>query len=211
MIRRRRRRVHIHDGVRAIYLAHPRTASVATGTALERRGFDEIAGGHLTLEAARQASNVRVPDSLDSWTVFTTVRNHWDTVVSWLHLGSSEEPVTREAIRDLVDRRREIEPGRLFGLHLDAADVVLRYEHLQKGLDRLLDSLGLEPVEIPREHVSVTRPDAPYRELYDSETRSLVRELFGGEIERLDYDFGGPRGRPQNGFQGTDHLEPVEA
>lgn len=179
----------IHPEARVAYLAHPRTASVATEEALlSRPGWRRSEGAQ-----DRHAAADRIPEIGDPgrWTLLTTVRNHWDAMVSFAHWKVFDMAFGTEYIEALVATTREyIRPPRLWWRHLPRADHVLRYERLEADLAAALASVGLAvPDRIPRANVSAGRDDPDHRPFYDAEAREAIRSLFGPEIEELGYTY----------------------
>ncbi len=182
--------MYVHDTVRLAYLAHPRTASVATRDALLLGGFRAASGHHTGLPRPGLE-----PPLEGDWKIFTTVRNPWDTAVSWIyHMNRATPPPARPWPLDLF--KNDLGPrnswittyGRLFWM-LEDADVVLRYESLQDELDKFLTGEGVEPVPLLRANLSAARGGADYRSFYTDETQDFVGELFKSEIEALGYTF----------------------
>ena len=175
--------MYINWEKRLIYLASPRTASVATSDALLQTGFVRFKGHHGGMERA---------GSLDrtSFTTFTTVRNHWDTVISWMfwnHHGPSFS--IRSIEKALAEAESWITYHRLFSLHLDHADIVWRYETLRQDMDTTLAKYNLVAPPLARKNVSGGRSSQDYHDYYTPETQEYVHTRFKDEIERLGYTF----------------------
>ena len=173
---------HLAD--RRIHLAHARTASRATEKALERIGFQTVPGlgRHARLY---DAGSPVTPANRDEWSVSTTVRNHWDAAVSWVLWDLVDKPLLWDPwdIRQLERVFRIAKPyikgGRMYALHLDEADVMLRFETLDADLE---DWVG--GVELERHGVSKRRHEIPPMTI---EAFTYIDRRFADEIERLGY------------------------
>lgn len=172
--------MYYHPKKRLVYLAHPRTASVATAQALQRVGF---------LPSAVKRSG-RHHDPLDDerqgWRVLTTVRNAWDAAVSWVFFRCKGEPPSWDLDTfktHLGELNHYIRDGRMWW-HLEQATRVLRFERLEGDLADEVGELGL-----PRVNVSADRHGRHYRDFYMPETRDFVGELFAPEIAALGQAF----------------------
>lgn len=183
----------VHRGARVVYLAHPRTASVATERALLRgAGWEEVCpemGRHATMDRwpwwARQSDEER-----ERWEVLTTVRNHFDALVSWSFLRIFDLPrLGADYVRAIIQNSPTyfVAPGRMWGLHSDVATRLLRYESLQSDLDAALAGRGLPAVQLEPENVSQARERRPYQEFYDAGSRDLAATVFGDEMRTMNY------------------------
>lgn len=203
--------VYYHPEKRLIYLAHPRTASVATANTLKRVGFEKWGGDHhlrLWEHSAPRAAHLPDPrpngselvtkDNRRDWTVFTVVRNQWDTAASWVFRRFKTWTHPEFNLKNLrtaleynywVDVDLPIGECRFWGLHSDDADEILRYESLDTDINQLLVRFGLPTISIVRFNVSKHRRGRSYRELHSEETRRYVAEQFSEEIERFGYGF----------------------
>lgn len=188
--------MYIHHDAHLIFLAHPRTASMATATALKSIGFEKLdppSDHHSRLWAEGTPFNF---DNRSKWTAFTAVRNHWDTVISWLFRRYSgranPEPPSfnQDALESVLDKSNHwVWPHRLWALHADDADVILHYEVLEGELNALLAGHDLGPVSLPLENVSENRGWRAYQMFYSPDTRAFIAERFADEIEALRYHF----------------------
>ncbi len=170
---------------RMIYLAHPRTASTATAALLQTKGFEPSHGHHSRMWTPG------CPITRGEWadyTVFTTIRNHWDTVVSWLHstLGTHLKEMPLIGVDDLETLNPQyVHAHELWWMHTADADVVLRYETLNEDLSRVL---GMK-VEVPFKNVSSRRNDKHYSHFYTHYARKFVGVKFAKEIAECRYEF----------------------
>ncbi|CAN5126645.1 sulfotransferase family 2 domain-containing protein [soil metagenome] len=142
---------------------------------------------------ARKAREIVGQEVWRSYTKITVERNPWDQVVSqyyWMARKLPDPPSFADYVRsprvaNLAETNARIYriQGRL------VADHVLRFESLADDLDTLWRELELpgEP-DLPRAKSGV-RPDVPYRDLYDDETRDLVGTLFAASISDFGYSF----------------------
>ncbi len=167
----------VSDEMQMVYLASPKTASKATKEALRPLGFEKRAGHHTVM-----------PHPGPGWTVFTTVRNHWDAWVSWFFFaGPRGLPFGQSWIERWLANQRGYYPWpqEMYGLYTREADRVLRYEHLQEDLNDLFQ----REVPLPVVNEGVLRKHRPYQPFYDEQTRLWVGQNFSEEIERYGYTF----------------------
>lgn len=183
--------MYINKDAKLIYLAHPRTASVATSATLRKVGFKKLEPPSDHHSQLWDQGTPVTPENRHEWVVFTTVRNHWDAMISWAFKKYRQEP--KEWNTEVFDRvfkgNRWITEDRLWWLHLDEADVVLRYENLQEDFNSLLREHGIDPPVLVRENIGRERNGRPYWIFYDRETKLYIYEKFKDEIHRLDYRF----------------------
>ncbi len=133
-------------------------------------------------------SRIVTKENRSKWIVFTTVRNHYDALVSWVckrYKNRTQTPWDLEAFKTALRANVWVEGHSLWGRHMHSADVVMRYESLELNLESVL---GFRLV-IPPINVSEQRKGRPYREFYTDETREYVAERFGGEMRRFGYGF----------------------
>ena len=138
--------------------------------------------------------------------VVTTTRNPFDFYVaehqrtrtrwvhelrdpaSWVHVtpGAVDRIVDAvtldfdEWLARVIDTR---DPRRINAGHVEEADVVLRMEHLELDVHRLL---GLELAVPP---TNVTARDRAYWQAYDADSRRLVETTHAEDLERFGYAF----------------------
>jgi hypothetical protein len=159
------------------FIAHPRTASVATGQALLDLGFEKMMGHH---QFSVKVLNPR-------WTVFATVRNPFDLMVSWYyHKKKYQAHTFQEWLpKFLAESNQYLDQGLFFGL--PHCTRVLRYEILQEDFNLVLVEAGFPPVEIPHKNVSIARPYKPLSEYYNHKLINLMKAHFGEEIRQNGY------------------------
>lgn len=187
--------MYIHASARAIYLAHPRTASNATVAALREVGFEKAGPPSDHHGRLWDGSTPVTPETRSDWLVFTAVRNHYDAAVSWLMRNSVGREMLRthsrtEAFRTVLSNgNRWVRERSLWWLHSDDADRVMRYEQLEQDLAEVLAELGLPAPQLPRVNVTDERAARPHREFYDEAAREYVAGRFGREMEAFGYEF----------------------
>jgi hypothetical protein len=187
--------MYVHHEARMIYLAHPKTASGATSTALKSIGFIRPDGSP---DHARMGD---VGTPAGDWFVFTTVRNHWDALASWTvrRCQNSRGVPSTFTVRmlELVCRDADggadkrpwhlIEPLRMW-FHLPV-DHVMRFETLRDDLSDVLKSRGLHVPHLHPENMTAERNGKSYREFYTPDTRDFVYDRFTDEIKQFRYSF----------------------
>ncbi len=170
--------MYVHQEKKVAFIAHPRTASQATGSVLKIRGFKLIGGHHQFPEEWKP----------EGWTTFATVRNPFDLMVSWYYqeMYKSGREVEfdwwlRERLQKPNDYMRQ---GLFFGL--DFCTDILHFENLQEEFNQLMKRVGLSPMKIPWKNVSDKRAGRHFIYYY---TPNLI-ELMGKKFDSLIHDHG---------------------
>lgn len=171
-----------HPDRKLLYLPHPRTASVATEQMLDGRGFVDPAPD-LDKHAPLSDLTEHTGQDLTEWSVATTVRNHFDALVSWSFVEYASLPFGVDWLERFVESCVYATESALYPLHLTAADVLLRYEQLERDLSAWLST----DVELGRAHVSEGRNGREYQQFYDTPSRKWVQDRYGGEMNNLGY------------------------
>ena len=131
-----------------IYLAHPRTASIATERALAKmfpRRSKKTANHHAQLHEI----TFRHGDEK----IFTTIRNPLDMIVSWYVANSNWHD--RSMLTFILDYKHSMmdRDGDLFYFTKDAHKYI-RWENLQQEFNDLMNSWGFRPSKIPVTNVT---------------------------------------------------------
>lgn len=148
-------------------------------------------------------------------TVFTAVRNPYDSLVSlWSKYVGAYVPLLDDPEAFIHDQPRMVKDiefcrdhsfaewvefrygskrdgtrRHLYGGYIDDVDRILRFESLQQDLDQLLSDLEAPPLPpIPVLNKTENRDD-DYREHYDDRSRAIVRDVFAADLERFGYRF----------------------
>jgi hypothetical protein len=161
---------------------------------------------HITRTQLLEAGLLSV-EAADRLLTFTTVRNPFDSLVS-LYVKRRDVLTDERWATDTAHNRELLALAkrtsfpeyldtlyggagrqRLFGPHLEGADVVLRFEHLQADFDCVLQRLGVPGrIEIPRHNVTTVRA-RDYRSYYSPEARAIVERVFAEDLERFGYEY----------------------
>lgn len=177
--------MYVHEETGLCFLAAARTASRAVAEALkDQLGFVMYGEHH---DGPEQGYDMK------GFTPFSTVRNHWDTVISfWYNVRMHQ----KQAIPSLgwlasyfSKNRGYFWPGRMFKFREVEGITLLRYEHLERDLNHILGVQDLGPVELPKVGVSEEREGRHYSRFYDHDTRHFVQWCFLPEITALGYQF----------------------
>jgi hypothetical protein len=160
-----------------VYLAHARTASRATRDAL------------LTLpdaHASKATHHAKLDQVVgyDGELVVATIRNPYDTLVSWwLHFKDMEflSFLQEYDHYPFLDG----DPPDLFW-HCTPTTHVLRWETLQEDFDKLLDGLDLPRLKLEIKGPT-KRKTLPWHEYYDEATTAAANERFGHIADKWGY------------------------
>jgi len=169
------------------FLAAPRTGSKAVAAALlEQRGAVLIGSHHTTPD---QHPEIEIDSS---WTVCSTTRNHWDTMVSWWfklqRLEKSMLPLIKFLPRFCENNPNFVQGGQLWHNTLPHTNNVLRYDWLQADLDMALVKAGMAPVDLPKV-VDSKRLGTPYQVCFKQPSKEWVGNYFKDEIAKCGYKF----------------------
>jgi hypothetical protein len=153
---------------------------------LKQRGFLQVGNHHSRIFDKPSPVN---GSNVSEWIILTTIRNHYDTMVSW---AAQNVPTSQKEFLTLTAPELErvsskeskyIRPHSLWWMHLPHTTEVLRFESLNQDLSRVL---GCE-VELPVSNVSKRRGGRHYREFYTPEARAYVAGRFKEEMEECGY------------------------
>lgn len=140
---------------------------------------------------------------IETYFVFTLVRNPWDRMVSyyhWLREQGFEHPAVRLAKRldfsPFLNDPATCAACRGDTSHhyvcdqngADRCNLYLRLEHLPKDLPPLEAAIGIKLPMIPRENQSPRSAD--YRPYYSLQDASLIANLYAPDIAKFGYQFG---------------------
>ena len=141
-------------------------------------------------------------EQIESYSVFTIVRNPWDRLVSYYHWLKSQKfdhPAVKcahensfpEFLSDPMTRR---------SLHNDAAkyyvsdrngadrcDLYLRLEFLQQDIRLLEQRLDMKLAILP--HDNRSDRDMDYAGYYDTQSKDVIGSVFAEDIEKFNYSF----------------------
>lgn len=153
--------------------------------------------GHAKAKDIRQFIGSRL---FDDYVKITSERNPWDRQVSlFSHRSNSKQQL------NLSDFDRCICSPVYDALHYNRlhnwdiysvddriiADYVIRFEHLNSDLVRVLDAIGIDPerYELPHRRGQHRKGSNSYQDLYTDRSRELVGKWYAKEIEHFGYEF----------------------
>jgi hypothetical protein len=126
--------------------------------------------------------------------IFSVIRNPWDRFVSgWKYCASTRTRSLRDVLLDPPqtghDYRHVTRPQ--VDILVDnegrsVADVVLRFETLQRDFDDVCDRLAMSRTPLPRLNLGNRRD---YHDYFDDETRALFMRRFDRDISALGYSY----------------------
>jgi hypothetical protein len=91
----------------------------------------------------------------------------------------------RKRLRAALRAQRQLD---LYRAYTEGADVILKFESLQRDFDALLASRDLPPIQIPQINRTVEREHS-YRDVYSRAGRRLVERHYSQYMERYGYEF----------------------
>lgn len=176
---------------RMCFLANPKTASLATAFTLETLGFEHYGDQH----APPAGSGWEHRDEIDgTWTTFCTVRNHFDTMVSW-YFHQTRTPGTskyfgwpfEKFLYTWAQNPRWFRDGKMYWERWPLCNKVLRYETLQAGFDELLASHEFPQTMLQVHNVGKNREKRAHHAFYSEKSIEFMRDTFGAEMCLLNY------------------------
>lgn len=207
--------MHINSNGKWIFIHIPKTGGMTIRKSFGGRMIKRIEQNDPNVPPEQKAhSNVRqIRDEYKDYFTFTVVRNPWDRLVSYYSFlcqrkmlpGEEHYPVEKwrangfkdwllndkfyptwanppqpyEQIRNQSDFI-EVD-GKL------AVDYILRFEHLEAGLNDLGQRINLyQRTPIYKRNPSIHKP---YREMYDDDAREFVELHHQRDISRFNYSF----------------------
>jgi len=213
-----------------LFLLAPRTGSTAVAEALcgdaagrwippenilDRRGRIMVQKKHATARQLVRAGLLAKKD-LAELTIFTTVRNPFDSLVSlYVKKRNTYQPlrqredsfvnripgyssdmdfVMNHTFSAWIERRYGLASRvPLLGIHLyrrylrDAHDV-MRFESLETDLQTIAARLGVGPLSLGQKNVTRER-EPGYRPYYTEKARRIVGKIFRPDLDRFGYRF----------------------
>ena len=167
--------MYVHKEKKVVFIAHPRTASSATGHTLLQMGFT-IWGNHHAFDWQLE---------FEGWVVGCTVRNPFDTMVSWYYNKPREESFDLWLPRFLSECHYLIDNHLMF-YGQPYATHVLHFENLQDDFTCFCGDANLPYMTIPHRNVS-QRKKAHFMTFYNFARTKLVIERFSDDFVNNGY------------------------
>ena len=182
----------ILDDLRVLFVHIARTGGTSIEAALAGQDWWNISPETKHL-SARQLRALAGEDRWSSYFKFTIVRNPWDRIISMLATGwwNSDE---RNPKADLISFLTTLSPhthekySSLFYADIidEELDLIVRFEELQSGFDRICERLNKPAFALPRKEA---RDHLHYSAYYTDEARDCVGKLFAKDIAQYGYSF----------------------
>lgn len=141
-------------------------------------------------------------EQIESYFVFTIVRNPWDRMVSyyhWLKAQNFDHPAVKCA-HDHSFTEFLSDPETRLSLQNDAAkyyvsdhngvdccDLYLRLEFLQQDVKLLEQRLEIKLADLP--HDNSSHRDMDYTSYYDTQCKDIIGSVFADDIKKFSYSF----------------------
>jgi len=213
----------ISHGRKYIFVHIPKTGGTSLSLGLEARAMkDDILIGD-TPKAINRRSRIKgvrssgrlwkhsrltdiyglvTQEQIESYFVFTIVRNPWDRMVSYYHwlkeqkfnhpaVGIAQDnsfadflinPIIQDSLQNDATRNYVSDSN-----GVEQCEMYLRLEALPQDTDRLEQALGIKLAVLP--HDNRSNRDMDYAGYYDAYSKSVVETAFADDISRFDYKF----------------------
>jgi len=217
----------VSDRYNLIFILNPRTGCTATSemmlqkmegywappeNILDQNDKIEVQSKHTT--ATELKTHALIPaDKLNSYTIFTAVRNPFDSIVSlwtkkrYKYVGAKrtnpnsivnlikgydqdmdfiQTHTFSEWVIEVLGSRKNLAVNTK---HVAGTNHVLKFENLQADFSAMLQGLSIEePFTIKTLNKTKNR-DAGYRQYYEPEARQLLEDKLASELETFGYTF----------------------
>jgi Sulfotransferase family len=217
----------VSDRYNLIFIMNPRTGCTATSemmlqkmdgywapaeNILDQNGKIKVQSKHTTAKELR-AYRLVPADKLDSYTVFTTVRNPFDSIVSlwtkkrYKYVGAKrtnpksivnqikgydqdmdfiQNHTFSEWVIEVLGRRKNLTVNTK---HVVGTNHVLHFETLQGDFNTMLHDLDITE-KFTIEAINKTKNREPeYRQYYDDDARQLLEDKLASELKEFGYLF----------------------
>ena len=165
-----------------VYLAHPRTASMAT-----QRALKQMCGRRMKWERT-QPHHVGLkdcPNRTGNEFVFTTIRNPLDAITSWYQLNPALHPKGFEWFVENYKHNFLEQDGRMW-YFIDQVDWVMRFETLQQDFNTVCLKF-----QRPRFRIlpfNTTKGKRPYHDYHNHNTIKMMWQRFPKDMA-LYYEY----------------------
>jgi hypothetical protein len=182
------------DDLHLIFVHITRTGGTSIEVALTGEDWWRISPQTKHL-SARQIRWQCGEDKWNNYLKFSIVRNPWDRVVSMFATGwwmgddrqPNAEAEFEHFIENLAPHPHETYSSLMYSEIInEELDIIIRYEALQQGFDRVCELINRPPMILGREE---SRDRRHYSVYYNDVTRRKVAELFNKDIEDYQYVF----------------------
>jgi hypothetical protein len=182
------------DDPQLVFVHITRTGGTSIEAALAGQDWWDISPETKHLSARQTRAQVG-EEKWNNYLKFSVVRNPWDRVVSMFATGwwmgdsrlPDAEAEFEHFIENLAPHPNEIYSSLMYSEIInEQLDMIMRYEALQEGFDKICKLVGKAPRILGREE---SRERFHYSVYYNETTRSKVGELFSRDIEDYQYCF----------------------
>lgn len=174
-----------------------------TGVNLYRMLNGRIIAEHASLN---EVTNYFPEIKSDNYYKFAIVRNPWDMVVSSYHYNRNHSKsrflrtyywkIRKLKFREWIDFHQDFLEQGFIKTQSDMCrmndqgpidiDTLVRFEDLEKGINRVFDDLGIPAVKVPRRNNSKR---TSYRNAFDTESAKVVAKLYEEDLDNFKYTF----------------------
>jgi hypothetical protein len=124
------------------------------------------------------------------WTIFTTVRNHWDYFVSWwFKLNNQDMPLDKFIYKFIDNNKSLVENGKIWHWHAPFANRTLYFPKVEEQVNTILTEHGLPQVKLPKV-IDSDRNGAKYQVYYKKSLVDWVAREFEKEIAFYGFRYG---------------------
>ena len=131
----------------------------------------------------------------NSYFKFCVVRNPWDRVVSLYYWRLNRPTHKLPKSTSLADFIQKSNPNELTDSHIysiDGKSVVdrfIKYENLIIELNKCLNEIGINDIELPNAKSGTRKTKSHYSLLFDNASVKKIADICSWEIEKFGYEF----------------------
>ncbi|MFO8016851.1 MAG: sulfotransferase family 2 domain-containing protein [Candidatus Woesearchaeota archaeon] len=138
----------------------------------------------------------KLGNKIHDYFIFASIRNPWDRVVSCTYFNKEENKKFKSRLKSLLkfmvgkeDKNFSYLTPMTNYVTINGrieVDFFIRFENLQKDLDKVCDRLGIPKEKLPHKNQSFHKH---YTEYYDERSQKKVAEKYKKDIKNFNYEF----------------------
>ncbi len=131
----------------------------------------------------------------NSYFKFCVVRNPWDRVVSlyyWRLNRPNDKLPKNTSLADFIQKSKtnELTDSHIYTIdQMSVIDRFIKYENLSMELNKCLNEIGFDDIELPNAKSGTRNIKSHYSLLYDDASIRKIADICSWEIEKFGYEF----------------------